>query len=472
MVDQYVGAVLQALEGVLSFVTQMALPLAVVLVAIVAGTFWVAQVRGVPVVPAYRWRSAGEWALVGLLFVGAWGALRATLPLTRTVLRQEETAEATANPAPDAPEVFQYGPTVVSLAEKTYTRTLTLPPAYVERLGTDGLSVLSPYLSDPSAESVTKLADTFRRSGQDVVFTRSVTRMDEEPIPFTDTQVSARFQRLAGRAYDLVFEARYTFGNTGASPINARFTFSLPQAGTVRDLSVSVAGQSVGEPNDREAYEWSGNINAGETKQAVVKYRVTGARTWRYDIGSRRRRVERFGLEVSPNGEVRFPRGSLQPSQVSGKTLRWDLSDVVTGQQVALSFPPDVMARDGFLQALGALPAALALFGVGVIALALRTGGVTVHRFALALLVFTVGLGASPILAGYIGTIAATLAGPLLGAIGASRVLGRLYLPVTLAAALTPAVFLSPTHSGLLALGLAIVTLATMGAFAKQTDRS
>jgi hypothetical protein len=463
MIAQYVEAVYRALSSVVDLFTRWAMPLAI---CVGLGVLAVALIsrRGAGTLPRTDWRrlraDALGYTVVALLTVAGWAALRATLPLAREDIRWREAAEATTNPVPDAPATYQYGPSLAAVVERTYTRTLTLPPDFVERLGSQGVGVLAPYLSDPTAENVLRLVDTFRRSGQEVVFTREVTRKDEEPIPFDTSHVRVRFRRLSGRAYDTEFEGRYTFRNTTDQPIDARFLFPLPQAGTIRDLNVTVGSQAVKEPNESGAYEWKSAMGPGERREAVVRYRVQGARSWHYDLGSRRRRVQQFRLDAETGGPVRFLRGSIQPTVTSGGNLAWELTNVVTEQQVAMAFPPDTASRQSYLQALSALPAALVAFLLGSVALAwalrlkLGTGSL-----AVALGLFAFGLGTSVVLSSYIGPVAAMVLGPLAGALMAVRLLGRPLLIAALPAALLPATFLSPHHTGLLIVLLTGLTL-------------
>jgi hypothetical protein len=194
-----------------------------------------------------------------------------------------------------------------------------------------------------------------------------------------------------------------------------------------------------------------------------VRYRVIGARVWHYDLGSRRRQAQRFRLEAEPGGPVRFLRGSLQPASGPGGSLRWELSNVVTAQQIALAFPPDVAGRESYLQGLSALAPTLVLFLVGVLAL-----GFTFHqmpeplRLAAGLIVFAFGLGAAPVAAHYLGPLAGMILAPLAGAFLTARVLGRWSLLVALPAALLPATFLSLHHTGLLVLLLGTAALVTL----------
>ncbi len=79
-----------------------------------------------------------------------------------------------------------------------------------------------------------------------------------------------------------------------------------------------------------------------------------------------------------------------------------------------------------------------------------------------ALLLFTLGLWSAPVLANYLGAPAGLLLAPLAGAFGAARVLGQRSLLASIPAALLPATFLRPTHSGLLVLLLTIITLCAL----------
>ncbi len=468
MLEYYTQSVVHAYEGVLTLFIRLAMPLAVLfgLAAVAVGLMLALQQDGVGLKEA-NWRKYGAagFGTLGILLVlvAGWTCLHTALALAQQDIQWREAAEATANPIPDAPAVTQFEPTVAVLAEHTYQRTLTLPPDFMQRIGTDGLGALSPYLTDPTANNVLRLVDTFRRSGKDVVFTRQMTRLDEEPAPFTTSQIRVTFRRLAGRAYDADFEGRYLFQNPHPQPVTVRFLFPLPNENTIRSLNVTVGGQAVTEPNPSGEYEWKRLMQPGEQWEAVVRYHVIGAKIWRYGLGSRRGKVQVFHLSAATGGPVTFLRGSLQPSTVGRDSLQWDLANVVTTQQIAIAFPPDIERREAYLQALSALPTSLILFLVGTLAVAWRfRAKLTPGGVMAALVLFTLGLWAAPVLANYVGAQAGVLLAPLAGAFGASRVLGRRSLLAALPSALLPATFLSPTHSGLLVLLLTIATLCAL----------
>lgn len=464
MIQQYVEAVGGALAAVLELGVRLALPLVVAAAAAaaIAALLYAFRPRVFPGRAPDGRRMGGAaltWLAAFVVVVAGWAALRTSLPVAREDARWREAKEATTNPAPDAPSVEQFGPSIAALVEHTYSRTLTLPPDFAQRLGTEGLGVIAPYMTDPTADNVLRMVDTFRRSGRDVIFTREATRRDEEPIPLLRSLVSVKFRRLAARAYESEFEGRYTFQNNRAEPIDARLLFPLPVAGTVRDLSLVVGGETIAEPGPSGAFEWKSRLAPGETKEAVARYRVVGARSWSYDLGSPRRRVQQFRLDATPGGPVKFRRASLQPTAVEGRGLRWDLSNVVTGQRIALEFPPDTAATQCYLQALSALPAAFLLCLAAASVLVLRERRrLEPAYFASAALLLAFGFGAGQVLSNYAGSVAGLLAGPLAGAIAAASVLrGRAWLAVS--AALIPAAFLSPQHTGLILLAVALATI-------------
>lgn len=484
MIQHYIAAVSRALGGLVNLLTAWALPL-----TLACGFLLVARVLVLlfgrnaalsePMTGRQLWSALAGYGAIGLLLVVGWAALATTRMLAQQDIRWRQSVDSTKNPVPDAPPVMQSGPSVAALRERTYARTLTLPPSFLNRLGAEGVGVLAPYLSDPTSENVVRLRDTFRRSGRNAVFTRFSTVREEEPIAFSDSKIKVSFRPLAGRAYDATFEGHYFFGNADAKARPVHFLFSLPDAGTIRDLKISVGAQTLAEPTDSGTYEWKDTLQPGETREAIVLYHVTGARVWSYDLGSERRRVQQFQLDVEAGGDVEFLRGSLQPTSQSGRNLSWQLSNVVTAQKAALVFPADDLDGKLYLQALSALPATFLLFFVAVLACASasinasatknegsaneaiqkETESLTPGRLAAALTGFGFGLGTSTVAATYLGPVAGLLVGPLLGALLSLAILGRRYAMAAIPVALLPVTFLSAQNSGLLIFGLCALTL-------------
>lgn len=473
MIQHYLSAILHSLNNVLSVVEGLSLPLAIVFGSTaLALALFAARRKGDS---SLHWRDLATrvmgYCAVAFLSIVIWSALRTTQPLARMEMKWRESAEATTNSIPDAPPVIQTGPALAALQERTYTRTLTLPPSFLQRIGAEGVGTLAPYLEDPTTANILRLKDTFRRSGRAVVFTRQATRLEETPFPFADARVNIQFHRFAGRAYDAVFEGRYLIRNATNSPMNAQFLFNLPNAGTVRELKVAVGDKVISDPDEQGAYRWTDKLAAGETREAVVKYRVIGARMWNYDLGSSRRRVQKFHLQAFLDGEARFGRGSLQPTRASSRVLDWDLGDVVTAQQIALVFPSDAWEKQGYLQVLSALPVSFILFLLGVLTFASREKlRLEPTRLAIALFCFGFGLGSITVFSVYLPVIVSATAAPLLGAFLATSVLSRRFLLVAIPLALFPSAFLSAENSGLMLFLLVLTTLVLFKWLQRQND--
>ncbi|MBS1724995.1 MAG: hypothetical protein JSS66_18805 [Armatimonadetes bacterium] len=480
MVGAYFEAVRAGLAGVLSLFLKLALPLGIFSGLSVAGWAIASSLRAGS--PAIDWPVLKKWAAgilsyvgIGLLVVALWSGLKAVQPTARQAIEWKEGAGASDTPTNEAPQINQYGPVAAVMVDKTYRRSITLPPDFLARIGTDSVGALSPYLVDPTAENVKSLADNFRRNGQDVVFTREVVREDEQPVSFESSDVKVDFKRQAGQAYSVIFDATYTFKNTTGAPAKMRFMFGLPEGGgTVQDVKITCAGQDVAEPdNQGSAYKWSGEVPAGESRQAKVHYQSSGSRAWSYDMGSSRRRVRAFTLQSSVDGVYQFTKHSIPPSSRSGNKAEWRLNEVVTSQELALSFPPDIRGRDAFLQALGTLPATLVLFGLAILlAAGLLRAPVSPVQLAFGLLSFGVGLGATAVLANYVGPVVAVIAAPLAGASLAVSALGVRFALLLMVTALLPATSLSPQHTGLWVFAMIAVVLVNLRLLTRTSPTS
>ncbi len=410
------------------------------------------------------WQRGARWSLgwVGVLIVATlgWFGLGAVYKVSQIDERWREGAVAVTDPLPSGAPISQVGPALAALGERTYTRTLKLPPKFLDQLGEDGLGVLAPYITDPTADNVLRLRDKFRRSGKEVVFTREATVSAEEPLSFSDAAVKVGFTPQGGRVYDSAFAASYSWSNTDAQARTIRFTFPLPNVGTLRDLRVIVDGQAVAQAENSQSYEWQDVMKPGAKHTATVTYRAVGARAWNYNLGSQRRRVQQFGLVTTGLRDPRFARGGLLPTTRRGDAIDWKLDNVVTAQQIALVWPEDFSIRL-YLQAVSALPLALLLFVPCVLCLSFYRKQLP-HplRILVALTIFGVALGAATVTTIYAGAFVGLIAAPLLGAIAATAILGWRFGAVLVPLALFPATFLSEQHSGLMLVALFIVALA------------
>ena len=421
------------------------------------------------------WQRGARWSLgwIGVLVVATlgWFGLGAVYKVTQIDERWREGAVAVSDPLPSGAPISQVGPALAALGERTYTRTLKLPPEFLKQIGEDGLGVLAPYVTDPTAENVLRLRDKFRRSGREVVFTREATVSAEEPLSFSQAAVKVGFVPQGKRVYDSTFEANYSWSNPDKVARTIRFTFPLPAVGTLRDLRVTVDGKAVAQAENSQSYEWQEEMKPGQTHTASVAYRAVGARAWNYNLGSQRRRVQQFSLATTGLGDPRFARGGLLPTTRRGGAIGWNLDNVVTAQQIALVWPEDFSTRL-YLQAVSALPLALLLFVPCVLCLSFYRRQLP-HplRILVALAVFIVALGAATITTIYAGALVGLIAAPLLGAIAATAILGWRFGAVLVPLALFPATFLSKQNSGLMLVALFILSVAVAALTARGQAR-
>ncbi len=424
------------------------------------------------------WQRGARWSLgwVGVLVVATlgWFGMGAVYKVTQIDERWREGAVAVTDPLPSGAPISQVGPALSALGERTYTRTLKLPSNFLDQIGEEGLGVLAPYVNDPTADNVLRLRDKFRRSGREVVFTREATVSAEEPLSFSQAQVKVGFVPQGGRVYDAAFEANYRWSNPSSETRTIRFTFPLPEVGTLRDLRVMVDGKAVAQAENSQSYEWQDAMKPGQIHTATVAYRAVGARAWNYNLGSQRRRVQQFSLATTGLDDPRFARGGLLPTTRRASSAGWNLDNVVTAQQIALVWPEDFSTRL-YLQAISALPLALLLFVPCVLCLSFSHGQLP-HplRILVALAVFIVALGAATITTIYAGAFVGLIAAPLLGAIAATAILGWRFGAALVPLALFPATFLSEQNSGLMLVALFVgaVVMAVLTARPKAAPVS
>jgi hypothetical protein len=410
--------------------------------------------------------SIFAYCFTGIFIICAWTGLKSVESLAQDKIYRKRSQATSEEPVIKAPPIEQAGPVAATMVEKTYRRTLTLPPAFFERIGAEGVGVLSPYLVDPSTENVRSMVDSFRRSGGDVVFSRELTRADESPVRFDSADVDVSFKRLTGRAYHVDFAAEYVFTNELDTPVEGRFLFYPPQnGGTIQGLKVEVDGERVDEPDERGNFVWLGEIGPGEEKHASVSYESDGTSSWNYQLGSTRRRVRDFRLTASIDGPIEFRSGTINPSSRDDKTVEWRLNDVLTSQRLGLVFPEDIAARDRFLDSLGSLPVTMVVMLMALVVAGMRTGRtVSPKRLALAVVTVVVGLGSSAALYELLGYSPSVFFGSLLAAAASAAVVEWRSIALLLPVALLPAASLSKDYADawlLLLAGIAVVLLVS-----------
>ncbi|HTQ09006.1 MAG TPA: hypothetical protein VMI31_02940 [Fimbriimonadaceae bacterium] len=463
MVQDFVDAAYRWVLGTADIVRQL-LPL-IVFGILAAAAVWLAYRKIDPEGQAEfgkRLRSgsghAGRAALVALATLVLGGLL---VQAGKTVQSRRDTIEqatASRRREPNLSGIVQFAPAIALVEDKTYTRSLTLPPDFATRIGAEGIQVLAPYLSDPSSDNVLKLVDSFKRSGQDVVFTRQLTRRDELPVAADGAEIKVVFHDEGApsgrRHYNAEFTGEYRFRNPRPDAAPMRFVFDLPEGGgTVQEFYIEILGTRMMEPDEQGVYAWNGTIPAGQTVTAHVHYRVSGAAEYDYRLGSERRRIGDFHLVTMCPQPPQYAKSGIYPTSLSGAQSEWRLKDVLTSQSISLVFPRADLQSQLLNKTISVLPAALALFALAALLLCSDRAFWGSAAFGVALL-------AVPVLSAYLTPAVATVIGAVLAAAAGGLVLRnpRGWIVSILAAALTT-VFLTVEHGGLAAWIIAVVAV-------------
>ena len=382
--------------------------------------------------------------------------------------RVQRDAKFSALEDPAGGQTVQYSPNVSFEREVTYSRSVTIPGFLGQKLSTlEAAQLIAPYLVDPGSESIKKLADSFKRSGRDLIFSREATVRQNDPVALETADVNVDFSfgdTGAGRSYySALFTGKYKFKNPNPEPTVLRFSFPLPeQSGTLSDFEFKFAGEPVPQPDLSSGYIVEREVVANAEVEVSVKYKNQGAGTWTYDFGNRREPIKNFKLTINTPRAVKFLRGSLFPNERGLSSLTWNLKNVITSQGVVVSFPERSL-RETLTKVFSFVPMGLLLVGVWTFAWAWRRQlKLEPMQVALMLLAFTVGIGAMAVLLGYGGPVIASWFGALLAFGLSSLVLGRRFLLPLAGSALAPLAFLSVGNAGLLLGILAVIVVLSV----------
>ncbi|MBB5234966.1 hypothetical protein [Deinococcus budaensis] len=428
---------------------------------------------------AARGPQVGRWALVAL----ALGAGALAVEVTRRAVDLRLGAQLSARYAnaadPAGGQTVQSAPRVSLLSSRTYSRSVALPADVYTRLNLGGgWEALLPYFGNPPSLTVQDLREGFTRRGETLLYTRDVTLQTEEPLGLDTTRARAdlRFVGAAGGAasqagntYRATFRADYTFTNPRREAATARFLFPLPQgSGTLSGFRLTVNGRAYRASDLSQGSLWEGRVGAGQTVRVSVTYTHQGSRGWSYRLSDRREPLRSLDLTVTADRPARFERYSLYPTRLTRavfggpQTLRWQLQDVITAQNVAVVFAQssvrELLAKAGLMQ-----PPALVLAALLALGWALRRRlPLPPPRLAGALLGLALGFVLGGVLTAYLPPVAALPLGSLVGVGFGALALGRAFLPPLVVAALVPLAFLAAPHAGLLLTLLAAATLLAL----------
>ena len=482
MVQTALALLAQALSALLS--------LAVPLLGLLAALFVALLLLGL--LDRGRFQAVLTWVTLhavqtgrGLLALLALGAGVLMLDVARRSVDVRLGGQVNARYAnaadPNTTETVQQAPTVTYLSERTYTRTLTLPPALLRRVGEEGVQALSPYLQDPTSDAVVSLRDRFTRSGQDVVFSREATLQSQEYVTLQTSRVrvALQFVNAAGGGrqsyYNSGFDGLYSFSNPLSTPATVRFAFPLPTgSGTLSGFQMTVNDKVYQAADLSGGSVWEGPVAGGAAVNVRVVYRHQGSRGWSYDLSRRREPVNSFDLTITTDQPAKFQRYSLFPTRIEraafggAETLRWQLRNAITAQNVAVAFKQGSL-RETLAKLHHFAPFSL-LLGVPLLLVwaSVNLLSLSPLRLALALLGLSLGFSFGGVLTGYLPPVWAELLGAALGLALAALNLGRGSLPPLLLVVLAPLTFLSVGNAGLL---LGLLAVAALALFLRAAPR-
>lgn len=476
MVQSAVQSLKSALEGLLG----LALPAGIVLGALLLALLLVGLLDRARLGAGLGWAAShlaglGRWALAALALGAGLLALDVTRRAVDVRLGTQQNARYANAADPDGGQTVQSAPRVSLLGATTFTRSLSLPPEVFARINVQGgLEPLLPYFGSPDSAGIRDFRENFVRRGNTLVYTREVTLQTEQPVNVDTTAITTDLKFVdpaggRGSYYNAVFNADYTFTNPLTAAATLRFDFPLPVgSGTLSNFRLTVDGRAFRAGDLTNGSRWEGEVAAGKTVKVNVTYRNQGARSWSYALGGRREAVGAFDLSVNADRPAKFGRYTLFPtSQTRGvlggqQTLKWQLQDVITAQDVQVIFTGGNL-RETLGKVGHAAPVAVGLAAVLALAWAatrrLRLPPLTL---AAALIGLSLGLVLGGVLTAYLPALLAESLGAVAGVVLGTLALGRAFaLPLTLAG-VVPLAFLSGGNAGLLLTLLAALTLVLL----------
>ncbi|MGV8121168.1 MAG: hypothetical protein AB2L14_15515 [Candidatus Xenobiia bacterium LiM19] len=271
---------------------------------------------------------------------------------------QATAARYTAEGDSGAGETIQYVPSVSYNETTTRTQRLIIPKYTLNYINASGLENPNALNSMPgwSPDEVTydtrpivDVQDQLEKDQNAIVINRKITINRFLPMKLKSSDISLRltFKDRGNKAlrqyYEALFSGNYSFTNTFSDKKMVHFSFPLPYSSTLSNFKFKVDGKDCPVQDVTRGYEWNGELEPGKTVPVEVQYSHSGSKSWTYKLSSRREAISDFKLTVeSNNPHIKFQRGSLstdvRSKALGGATLTWNLSNIVTSQDISLYF--------------------------------------------------------------------------------------------------------------------------------------
>ncbi|MBI3930158.1 MAG: hypothetical protein HY319_31770 [Armatimonadetes bacterium] len=297
------------------------------------------------VMPRYLlWLVLGAGLVLESMVLGAVGRE------TDGRMQQRASARYSISATEAGGETFQPSPGAAYLETTSREQTLVVPAYLLEVMKTSGFEVLPGWSSPELVQDdrpLVRVEDQLDRQGGTPVIRRRITFHRYVPLKLQSARAALRLDFHAGgnqgqdRYYDAHFQGDYQFAPPPEGGHAVKVTFPLPlDSGTLSGFRMEVNGQTA-EPADLAGgYLWEGEVPAGTPVAVKVEYQNRGKRSWTYGLAERREPIGSFQLTVETDEPaVKFLRGSLYPTEIQGERMTWQLSDLITSQQISLYFP-------------------------------------------------------------------------------------------------------------------------------------
>lgn len=214
----------------------------------------------------------------------------------------------------------------------------------------------------------------------------------DKNMGIADQKVSVRIKSnirqkglLKYPGYSLFFHGRYIIKNLNNINENLTFRFLLPEgAGNITDLKVLFDGKEyTSDPDFSDGIEWTGNLRNGESRTFEVSYSAQGTELFDYAMGNQKAEIKNLDVEIITDfPESDIPNGAMIPATQGGDNqmmkYTWKASNLVTGQNISLSFT--IPGNYGALvsKLFYYAPIAIFLF-TGFILIFCTAGGIALH---------------------------------------------------------------------------------------------
>jgi hypothetical protein len=371
---------------------------------------------------------------------------------------------------PPGRDTQQQQPRATYTQEKTYIRSIRVPPEVLKRLDTEGREAILPYvqqyLGEPQSRNVRRVVDSILENGKSLFFVREAQIVEAQKIEMQSSEITVDFEfgdtGLERSFYRANFIGKYTFQNPSDKPLDVVFHFPFPNnSGALTDFKFAAKGETANDiVSSSNGFTWFNRLQAKEIVTVTVMYKNQGSDIWNYQFDGRNT-VNQFKLTVNSPRTVKFLRGSLYPTN-SGSSLVWKFPKMVTSQGVVLSFPETAL-RETLNKSFAFMPFAVLLALVWVTIYGWHQAiKVKPEHVALGLLGMGLGLAASAVFMGYTSPSLALWLGAGLAAILGILALGVSFVLPVLVSSFASIAFLSGGNAGLWLLLVGLLMLSSV----------